>query len=494
MKRRILSLLLLYILSSISLSAQRFPMVQGIELDTDSLFSLPKRPWRAIGKTIGVNLAVWGFDHFIMNEDFADISWQTIKSNFQTGFGWDNDKFVTNLFAHPYHGSLYFNAARSNGLSFRHSAPFAFFGSLMWELLMENEPPSINDLCATTIGGIALGEMGHRLSDLLIDNRTTGWERTGRQVAIALINPMRFLNRLTAGEVTSVASRSGQIFQSVPINIVVDAGFRFLADKRHARTGATALTLNLRFDYGDPFRSETFSPYDFFQFKAGLSFSESQPLLSQINLIGILSGCQLLAHERTVLVGGLFQHFDYYNSEKRISKNSEEVLVTPYRISQVAALGGGLIFQHHGKFRRRPLELYAETYLNVVPMGASLSDHYNVDNRDYNLGSGLSGKLYLGATYNDLWSWLLGVESYRLYTWIGYEEPHQKNTDVSSFMVQGDESKARLLVTSSEFAFHPGPWHVAIVARRFIRKTAYQFYPNVSFDTGDIQLRVGFHF
>ena len=110
MKRRFLSLLLLYILSSISLSAQRFPMVQGIELDTDSLFSLPKRPWRAIGKTIDVNLAVWGFDHFIMNEDFADISWQTIKSNFQTGFGWDNDKFVTNLFAHPYHGSLYFNA------------------------------------------------------------------------------------------------------------------------------------------------------------------------------------------------------------------------------------------------------------------------------------------------------------------------------------------------------------------------------------------------
>lgn len=66
--------------------------------------------------------------------------------------------FNTNLFAHPYHGNLYFNAARTNGMNFWQSYPFALGGSLMWEFLGENTPPSINDLLATSIGGTAIGE------------------------------------------------------------------------------------------------------------------------------------------------------------------------------------------------------------------------------------------------------------------------------------------------------------------------------------------------
>ena len=65
-----------------------------------------------------MNMAVWTFDRFLMNEDFAKINGHTIKQNFKTGPVWDTDKFSTNLVAHPYHGSLYFNAARSNGLNF----------------------------------------------------------------------------------------------------------------------------------------------------------------------------------------------------------------------------------------------------------------------------------------------------------------------------------------------------------------------------------------
>ena len=72
-----------------------------------------------------MNMAVWTFDRFLMNEDFAKINGHTIKQNFKTGPVWDTDKFSTNLVAHPYHGSLYFNAARSNGLNFWQSIPFA---------------------------------------------------------------------------------------------------------------------------------------------------------------------------------------------------------------------------------------------------------------------------------------------------------------------------------------------------------------------------------
>ena len=65
------------------------------------------------------------FDRFVLCEDFAKVNLSSIKENFKTGFVWDNDQFSTNLFAHPYHGGLYFNAARSNGLSFWESAPYA---------------------------------------------------------------------------------------------------------------------------------------------------------------------------------------------------------------------------------------------------------------------------------------------------------------------------------------------------------------------------------
>ena len=117
----------------------------------------PKRPWRAAIETFGLNVGVWAFDRYVMQEDFAKISLSTIKNNIRHGFVWDNDQFSTNLFAHPYHGNLYFNTARSSGMTFWESAPYAFAGSLMWETCAEIEPPAINDLMATTLGGIALG-------------------------------------------------------------------------------------------------------------------------------------------------------------------------------------------------------------------------------------------------------------------------------------------------------------------------------------------------
>ena len=91
-----------------------------------------------------MNVGVWAFDRYVMNEDFAKISIGSIRRNIKHGFVWDNDQFSTNLFAHPYHGNLYFNAARSNGLTFWESAPYAFAGSLMWEIAAEVErPPSM---------------------------------------------------------------------------------------------------------------------------------------------------------------------------------------------------------------------------------------------------------------------------------------------------------------------------------------------------------------
>jgi hypothetical protein len=81
----------------------------------------------------------------------------TIKKNLKGGFVWDNDQMGTNMFLHPYHGNLYYNSARSRGFNYWESGLFALGGSAMWELFMENEYPSINDIIATPIGGLSLG-------------------------------------------------------------------------------------------------------------------------------------------------------------------------------------------------------------------------------------------------------------------------------------------------------------------------------------------------
>ena len=88
-----------------------------------------KHPWKAAIEAFGINVFVQSFDRFILNEDFAKISFNSIKHNIKNGFVWDNDQFSTNLFAHPYHGGLYFNAARSNGMNFWESIPYSFCGS-----------------------------------------------------------------------------------------------------------------------------------------------------------------------------------------------------------------------------------------------------------------------------------------------------------------------------------------------------------------------------
>lgn len=91
---------------------------------TDSTMALPvkKRYWLAAAEVTGINVGVQLFDRWVLKSDFAQTTLKDIRNNFKTGFVWDNDLFTTNMFAHPYHGNLYFNAARTNGLSFWESA------------------------------------------------------------------------------------------------------------------------------------------------------------------------------------------------------------------------------------------------------------------------------------------------------------------------------------------------------------------------------------
>lgn len=154
----------------------KYNMVRQVMPDsTDLAYYGKKHFWRAAGEVVGFNIGLWAFDRYVQHGDWAYINLNTIKENFKHGFIWDNDQLGTNTFLHPYNGSLYYAAGRSNGFNYWQSELFAIAGSAMWELFMECEYPSTNDVIATPIGGAVLGETLFRASDALLDDRTGGW-------------------------------------------------------------------------------------------------------------------------------------------------------------------------------------------------------------------------------------------------------------------------------------------------------------------------------
>jgi hypothetical protein len=71
----------------------------------------------------------------------------------------DNNTHVTNNVLHPLAGAAYYGLSRANGLSVGASALYTLASSTVWEWGLEwREKVSINDMFATTLGGIAIGE------------------------------------------------------------------------------------------------------------------------------------------------------------------------------------------------------------------------------------------------------------------------------------------------------------------------------------------------
>ena len=304
---------------------------------------LSRRPpvWRPLAEVFAVNVGVWAFDRFVLDSDFSQISPKTMWHNIRHGFVWDNDKFSTNLFAHPYHGSLYFNTARSQGYGFWESVPFAAAGSLMWEFLGENEPASINDWIATTIGGSALGEITHRISSLCLDDRTTGWQRVGREALAFAVSPMRGLNRLFNGQAWRVTGATPRHdFTALPVHLSIGLGTRYLADQNSLFRGEHAPFTHLRLVYGSPFAPQR-APYDYFDVSVTANFTSNQPLLSEVNLLAQLFVRDFRLNPSMQVRAGLYQHFNYFDSEPVID-GSDEI---PFKISEAAAFGPGFIFR-----------------------------------------------------------------------------------------------------------------------------------------------------
>lgn len=445
-----------------------------------------KNYWLAGAEVFGINAFVNGFDRFVLQEEFAEISFHSIKHNFQHGFVWDNDKFSTNLFFHPYHGGLYFNAARSNGLNFWQSVPYALGGSLMWEFCGEIEPPAINDIFATTMGGVAIGEITHRLSNLLIDESAYGWERFFRELAVTVICPMKGFNRVLNGEAwkTKTSFFKYHDYSKLPIDFSVFAGSRYLADKGSFVRGEFNPFLSLDIDYGDIHDVTNNSPYDYFSVNLTLGFSSNQPLISHVHLIGRLWGSEIPTQQGIKARYGFFQHFNYYDSEPVVDGKTE----VPYRISEAASVGGGLIYSLHNVGKLEVLS--QKIFVNAILLGGSISDHYNSIDRDYNLGSGFSIHINTDVKFMQSGRFVLNADYYNLYTWKGIESVKNSQTKNPLYLnVQGNQSRASLLVINPvmELGILPS-LNYQIALFYYIRQTDYKYFKDIESNTFEFKM------
>ena len=296
---------------SIHATVTKSRLLNNPNLQFDSSYVPKKNYLLPIGEIIVLNIGVWSISKWIVPQPWAQISLNSVSENWKHQWVWDADHFSTNQLMHPYHGNLYFNLARSNGLSFWESAPYSLAGSFMWEMCMETNYPSRNDLITTTMGGIALGEMTYRLSSKILDERTRGSERVWREVGAFLLSPMRGINRFFRGEMGKVKQKSSYEIEDVYSSVSVGPSLYYEPGKMYSGNGNVSLRLDLY--YGNPYAEKTRKPYDFFNVKTIFNFG-TQPTINQVNVNGYLLGKNVRYKDDQKILIGLFQQFDYFNN------------------------------------------------------------------------------------------------------------------------------------------------------------------------------------
>jgi len=217
----------------------------------------------AVGEVLLINVFVNRVDAWAFDQDWARAGPGDWKKNLRLGWEWDEDAFPTNMFAHPYHGGLYFNAGRSNGLSYFESVPIAFLGSWTWEYFGEKYRPSLNDWFMTSFGGITLGEMFHRVGATIRDNRATGFKRTLRELGALPVDPIGGFNRLLRGQWKGLGANPSEHDPGAYV-LRLGGGIRF-AKRLNADSGFWSMgTFLLDLLYGDQVGQEYREPFDVF--------------------------------------------------------------------------------------------------------------------------------------------------------------------------------------------------------------------------------------
>ena len=115
---------------------------------------------------LGIGVAQYWMHPKDNSRDWDFPRWSDRLSS--SGIRFDNNTHVTNNVLHPLAGSAYYGLSRANGLGVGTSALYSLAASAVWEWGLEwREKVSVNDMVATTVGGMSAGEFFIQLASYL---------------------------------------------------------------------------------------------------------------------------------------------------------------------------------------------------------------------------------------------------------------------------------------------------------------------------------------
>ncbi len=228
----------------------------------------------------------YGLANLVRGQVTARVTPKTWWENMENGWVWDLDDFVVNQIGHPYQGSNYYNAGRANGLNFYGSAAMAAFGSATWEFYGETNKASLNDYINTTLGGIAIGEVLHRVAWLVRDPTKSGSGRLWSEIGATALDPVTGYNRFRRGDASRIAEKPAEMVPSV-LGGFASAGVLWRGTEHEPFEGSGQAFLETDLFYGDPLQGRSRTPYD--AFVMTLRFGGGSPV-SEARLAGRLLG------------------------------------------------------------------------------------------------------------------------------------------------------------------------------------------------------------
>ena len=328
--------------------------------------------WHAALGVLAANGTVWSYNWYVQRWQWSNVGTRSWGINLESGFGWDNDCFVDNQLAHPYHGSVYLGAARGAGYGFWGALPYVAGGSATWELFFENVRPSLNDLINTTFGGMALGEVTFRLGTLLHSHHATGAAVLGREIGAFALSPIAH-TQLWMGEPAADV-------RPTPLDEPFLSG-HFAAGTlyggRDPLTGASNGRgfLEVALEYGNPLAESVRRPYDAFEFRIEAS-ARPAGRINHLEVSGLLARGAVRQRQRSQMALGLFQHYDFHDS-------------APYKFGG-QSVSGALLYRRMLGART---SFDFDSHLELLLLGAISSDYDNYFRRDYDYGPGIGTRL-----------------------------------------------------------------------------------------------------
>jgi hypothetical protein len=283
---------------------------------TRDVWGIPRSWAWAIGEAAAINFSASAFNEYVRNANFNQISPRSWWANLDHGFTYDDNDFQTNQYIHPFNGSQYFNAARSNGISFWPSYALALGGAFQWELAGETHPMSKNDMISTGIGGAVVGEAMYRFSSMMLDNQATGPRRFFRESGAFLVDPVRGFNRVVSGRAWKIRPNPVDSMDTNPKWQQNDLAFGYrLVGNGNSLEHDTYNTayVNFRHDHGDYFENSRRRPFDYFWFEGQLNFGDKQ-VLGRAHIYGNLWTAPVGDRRPYRHMLAAVQFFDYINN------------------------------------------------------------------------------------------------------------------------------------------------------------------------------------